>query len=94
MKTFTYFLTSSQRPEWSDFYINYAELKNLLEKFVERRGKLSSAKSNDEVERERFYPETLCSSKSLSMSEKVNDFVLMGEELESRCKFILSKLLG
>lgn len=92
MKTFTHYLTTSQRPEWTDFYINYAELKNLLEKFVERRGKLSSAQTNDEIERERFYPETLCSSKSLSMPDQVDDFVLMGREPEAKCKFVLSEL--
>ena len=91
-KTFTHYLTASQRPEWSDYYISYADLKDLLEKFVERRGKLSSAKSHDEIERERFYPEALCSSKSMPELERDDyDFVLMdGESKGNFFIFIMS----
>ena len=91
MKTFTHYLNASQRPEWSEFYISYADLKDLLERFVERRRKLSSAKSNDEIDRERFYPEALRSSRRLSMPGQASDdynFVLMDGESKGNFSFL------
>jgi len=73
MRSFTSYLNRSVRPEWDGFYLDYASLKNLLEKFAERRTHIGTSNSVEEIKR--FYPET---DQNLSQSfefHKLNDYL-------------------
>ena len=55
MKSFTSYLQKCVREEWNDYYMDYLSLKNLLEKFAERRARITD--STTIVAIERFYPQ-------------------------------------
>lgn len=83
MRSFTSYLHRAMRPEWKDYYLDYLSLKNLLEKFAERRGHLST---NTKIETiERFYPEAEESNASEFKKSKsrFGDFNLMSSSDES-----------
>lgn len=71
MKAFTIYLEQSKRAEWKEAYLNYGELKNILQKFAERRSRVSLLKSPSEIQR--LYPSTVVTVKR----KEDDDFVLM-----------------
>lgn len=83
MRSFTSYLHRATRPEWKDYYLDYLALKNLLERFAERRGHLSN---NTKIETiERFYPEAEESNASefKKTKSRFGDFNLMSPSDES-----------
>jgi len=75
MTGFSVYFEQSKREQWRKSYLNYAELKNLLQRFAERRSRLSSVKSPDEIER--FYQPVV--SVQNRRNFEADDFVLLGD---------------
>jgi len=71
MKAFSIYLEQSKKLEWRQSYLNYAELKTLLQRFAERRSHISDVKSPNQVQR--LYPSILATVKR----KEDDDFVLL-----------------
>ena len=57
MRSFTSYLNKSIRPQWKDYYLDYLSLKNLLEKFADRRTKINDKTDISHIERFYFLAE-------------------------------------
>jgi len=77
MTAFSEYLALSIRPGWDEQYMNYLNLKLLLEKFASRRSKLSKIESVDQMER--FI---LCKDGSLATNNNSNDFKLVDSNMK------------
>jgi len=79
MRSFTSYLNKSIRPQWKDYYLDYLSLKNLLEKFADRRTKINDKTDISHIERFYFVAEA---SKSFEISTS-HDFNLMTNSVAS-----------
>jgi len=96
MKPFTIYLEQSKRQGWKESYLNYGELKTLLQKFAERRSRVSLLKSSHEIQR--LYPSTTLATVK---RKEDDDFVLLdlkrsdspvGEDVVSNVDSILERV--
>ncbi len=93
MRSFTSYLRKSARQEWQEYYLDYVSLKSLLEKFADRRSRLTDDTDLDTIEK--FFPEADTSASFEPNKRKefgFGDFNLMSpssQEKDSTSKFVL-----